>query len=57
MLMFEDNARKINAILNAVFGVRPAWFADPLLAKVMMKKETAIFFQTRKGVCIRSSFT
>ena len=34
--LFNQNFGEINAILDAVFGVRPAWFADPLLAKVML---------------------
>ncbi len=34
--LFNQNFGEINAILNALFGVRPAWFADPLLAKAMI---------------------
>ena len=34
--LFNQNFGEINAILDAVFGVKPAWFADPLLAKVMI---------------------
>jgi maltose/maltodextrin transport system permease protein len=34
--LFNQNFGEINAILNAVFGVRPAWFADPTLAKSML---------------------
>jgi maltose/maltodextrin transport system permease protein len=34
--LFNQNFGEINAILDAVFGLRPAWFADPLLAKVMI---------------------
>lgn len=34
--LFNQNFGEINALLDAVFGVRPAWFADPLLAKVMI---------------------
>jgi maltose/maltodextrin transport system permease protein len=34
--LFNQNFGEINAILNAVFGTRPAWFADPLLAKTMI---------------------
>ena len=34
--LFNQNFGEINAILNALFGIRPAWFADPLLAKVMI---------------------
>ena len=34
--LFNQNFGEINGILNALLGVRPAWFADPLLAKVMI---------------------
>ena len=34
--LFNQNFGEINGILNALFGVKPAWFADPLLAKVML---------------------
>ena len=34
--LFNQNFGEINAILNALFDVRPAWFADPLLAKAMI---------------------
>jgi maltose/maltodextrin transport system permease protein len=34
--LFNQNFGEINAILNAVFGIKPAWFADPLLAKMML---------------------
>jgi maltose/maltodextrin transport system permease protein len=34
--LFNQNFGEINAILDAVFGVRPAWFADPTLAKTMI---------------------
>ncbi|MCY7314766.1 MAG: maltose ABC transporter permease MalF [Rubrivivax sp.] len=34
--LFNQNFGEINAILDALFGLRPAWFADPLLAKVMI---------------------
>ena len=34
--LFNQNFGEINAILDALFGIRPAWFADPLLAKVMI---------------------
>lgn len=34
--LFNQNFGEINAILDALLGVRPAWFADPLLAKVMI---------------------
>lgn len=34
--LFNQNFGEINAILNALFGVRPAWFADPFLARTMI---------------------
>ncbi|HCE07925.1 MAG TPA: maltose ABC transporter permease MalF [Oxalobacteraceae bacterium] len=34
--LFNQNFGEINMILNALFGVKPAWFADPLLAQVMI---------------------
>jgi maltose/maltodextrin transport system permease protein len=34
--LFNQNFGEINNILNALFGVKPAWFADPLLAKIMI---------------------
>lgn len=34
--LFNQNFGEINAILNGLFGVKPAWFADPLLAKAML---------------------
>jgi maltose/maltodextrin transport system permease protein len=34
--LFNQNFGEINAIMSAVFGVKPAWFADPLLAKIMI---------------------
>ncbi|HET7772621.1 MAG TPA: maltose ABC transporter permease MalF, partial [Burkholderiaceae bacterium] len=34
--LFNQNFGEINSILHALFGIRPAWFADPLLAKVMI---------------------
>lgn len=34
--LFNQNFGEINAILDALFGVRPAWFSDPLLAKAML---------------------
>jgi maltose/maltodextrin transport system permease protein len=34
--LFNQNFGEINAILDALFGLRPAWFADPLLAKAML---------------------
>jgi maltose/maltodextrin transport system permease protein len=34
--LFNQNFGEINAILHALFGIRPAWFADPWLAKVML---------------------
>jgi maltose/maltodextrin transport system permease protein len=34
--LFNQNFGEINTIVQAVFGVKPAWFADPLLAKIMI---------------------
>ena len=34
--LFNQNFGEINGLLNSVFGIRPAWFADPLLAKTML---------------------
>jgi maltose/maltodextrin transport system permease protein len=34
--LFNQNFGEINTLLNAVFGVKPAWFADPTLAKIMI---------------------
>jgi maltose/maltodextrin transport system permease protein len=34
--LFNQNFGEINGILDAVFGIKPAWFADPLLARSMM---------------------
>ena len=34
--LFNQNFGEINGILSAVFGIKPAWFADPLLARTMM---------------------
>ncbi|MBV8035766.1 maltose ABC transporter permease MalF [Roseateles sp.] len=34
--LFNQNFGEINAILDALIGVKPAWFADPLLAKTML---------------------
>jgi maltose/maltodextrin transport system permease protein len=34
--LFNQNFGEINLLLNALFGIRPEWFADPFLAKVMI---------------------
>jgi maltose/maltodextrin transport system permease protein len=34
--LFNQNFGEINAILDWAFGVRPAWFADPWLARTMI---------------------
>jgi maltose/maltodextrin transport system permease protein len=34
--LFNQNFGEINTILNALLGIKPAWFADPFLAKVML---------------------
>jgi maltose/maltodextrin transport system permease protein len=34
--LFNQNLGEINLILNALFGVKPAWFSDPALARTML---------------------
>jgi maltose/maltodextrin transport system permease protein len=34
--LFNQNVGEINLILSAIFGIKPAWFSDPFLAKVML---------------------
>lgn len=34
--LFNQNFGEINMILDALFGIKPAWFAEPLLAKAML---------------------
>ncbi|AKJ29710.1 maltose ABC transporter permease MalF [Caldimonas brevitalea] len=34
--LFNNNFGEINLILDALFGLKPAWFSDPFLAKVMI---------------------
>ena len=34
--LFNQNLGEINFILNGLFGIRPAWFSDPFLAKTML---------------------
>ncbi|OYT87238.1 MAG: maltose ABC transporter permease MalF [Burkholderiales bacterium PBB6] len=34
--LFNQNLGEINLILNGLFGIKPAWFSDPLLAKTML---------------------
>ncbi len=34
--LFNQNFGEINAVLNALFGIKPAWFADATLAKSMI---------------------
>jgi maltose/maltodextrin transport system permease protein len=34
--LFNQNFGEINTLLSAASGVKPAWFADPLLAKIMI---------------------
>lgn len=34
--LFNQNLGEINLILNALFGVKPAWFSDPTLARTML---------------------
>ncbi len=34
--LFNQNLGEINFILNGLFGIRPAWFSDPTLARTML---------------------
>ena len=34
--LFNQNLGEINFILHGLFGLRPAWFSDPMWAKVML---------------------
>jgi maltose/maltodextrin transport system permease protein len=34
--LFNQNFGEINYILHGLFGIKPAWFADPTMAKVMI---------------------
>ncbi len=34
--LFNSNFGEINLVLDALLGIRPEWFADPFLAKVMV---------------------
>jgi maltose/maltodextrin transport system permease protein len=34
--LFNQNVGEINLILSAIFGIKPAWFSDPFMAKVML---------------------
>lgn len=34
--LFNNNFGEINLILHGLFGIKPAWFSDPFLAKVML---------------------
>jgi maltose/maltodextrin transport system permease protein len=34
--LFNQNFGEINAILDHLFGIKPAWFADPTLARAMI---------------------
>ncbi|MEL6679078.1 MAG: maltose ABC transporter permease MalF [Pseudomonadota bacterium] len=34
--LFNQNFGEINLILSALFGIRPDWFSDPVLAKTMV---------------------
>ena len=34
--LFNQNFGEINIILNALFGIKPAWFAEPILAQSMI---------------------
>jgi len=34
--LFNNNLGEINIVLGALFGIKPAWFSDPFLAKTMI---------------------
>jgi len=34
--LFNQNLGEINFILNGLFGIKPAWFSDPFLARTML---------------------
>jgi maltose/maltodextrin transport system permease protein len=34
--LFNNNFGEINLILHGLFGLKPAWFSDPFLAKTML---------------------
>lgn len=34
--LFNNNLGEINLVLGALFGIKPAWFSDPFLAKSMI---------------------
>jgi maltose/maltodextrin transport system permease protein len=34
--LFNQNLGEVNLILHTLFGIRPAWFSDPWLAKLML---------------------
>ena len=34
--LFNQNFGEINIVLNALFGIKPAWFAEPILAQSMI---------------------
>jgi maltose/maltodextrin transport system permease protein len=34
--LFNQNLGEVNFILNGLFGIRPAWFSDPFLARAML---------------------
>lgn len=34
--LFNQNLGEVNLILNGLFGIKPAWFSDPMLARSML---------------------
>ncbi|MDE2157787.1 MAG: maltose ABC transporter permease MalF, partial [Burkholderiales bacterium] len=34
--LFNQNLGEINVVLHGLFGIRPAWFSDPMLARTML---------------------
>jgi maltose/maltodextrin transport system permease protein len=51
--LFNQNLGEINLILDKLFGIRPGWFADPLLAKlVLLTVNTWLGFPYMMVVCM-----
>jgi maltose/maltodextrin transport system permease protein len=47
--LFNQNLGEINAILNGLFGIKPAWFADPFLAKTMIDRQHLAWLSLHDG--------
>ncbi len=51
--LFNQNLGEVNMILSNLFGIRPGWFADPLLAKlVLLLVNTWLGFPYMMVVCM-----